>query len=403
MSLWLHIIGVSERGVDGLGPEARALLASAQTVIGPERFLEGVPDTQNRVAWQSPLSTMIEQVLAQRGTPTIILATGDPNWFGIGATLKKHLAQEEFILHPAPSAFQLAAAKMHWPLQNVTAISLHGRAVEALHAHILPSNRILALTSDARTLKGVAGILAARGYGQSMLSVLENLGGKNERVTSFSANDTAAQRIGDFYVLAIDCVADADAVLLSAVPGLPDDAFISDGQLTKRDVRAATLAKLAPFPNALLWDVGAGCGSVGIEWMRAVRDAKAICFERDDARLQMIATNRDALGVPTLEIVAGEVPENLTDQPAPDAIFLGGDVGNDALFDACWQALKPGGRLVANAVTIEGEQALYARHEIHGGELVRIDVSVLGKVGSYRAMRPRRAVTQWLVIKEPNT
>lgn len=403
MSTWLHIIGVSERGVDGLGPEARRLLASAQTIIGPERFLAGLSDTQNLITWQSPLSAMIEQVLAQRGNPTIILATGDPNWFGIGATLKNHLAQEEFVLHPAPSAFQLAAAKMQWPLQNVACISLHGRAVEALHAQILPGNRILALTSDAGTLKDAAGILTMRGYGKSMLSVLENLGGANERVTALPASEVAAQSIGDFYTLAIDCIADTNAVLLPAVPGLPDDAFVSDGQLTKRDVRAATLAKLAPYPGALLWDVGAGCGSIGIEWMRAARDAKAICFERNDARLQMIAANRNALGVPTLEIAAGEVPENLADQPVPDAIFLGGDVANDALFDACWQALKPGGRLVANAVTIEGEQALYARHEIHGGELVRIDVSVLGKVGSYRAMRPRRAVTQWLIIKEPNT
>jgi len=200
-------------------------------------------------------------------------------------------------------------------------------------------------------------------------------------------------------VLAVDCVADVGAELLPPVAGLPDDAFISDGQLTKREVRAATIAKLAPFPGALLWDVGAGCGSVGIEWMRAARDAKAIAFERDANRRSMIAANAKALGTPGLQIVGGEAPASLTTQPSPDAIFLGGDVADAALFDGCWSALKPGGRLVANAVTLDGEAALYARHAALGGELARIEVSVLDTIGDQRVMRPRMAVTQWLVIK----
>lgn len=403
MSAWLHIIGLGEGGVEELGPEKRAILASVQTIIGPQRFIAGLAQgDQIHIPWQSPLSAMIEQVIAQRPIPTAILASGDPNWFGIGATLSKHLAPEEFAIHPSPSAFQRAAAKMVWPLQNLASISLHGRASETLHPHILPGNRILALTSDATTLQHVAEILTDRKYGQSILSVMENLGGTKERFLTFPASEAALQQVGDFYVLAIDCVADAGAPLLPTVPGLPDNAFISDGQLTKREVRAATLAKLAPFPGALLWDVGAGCGAIGIEWMRAARAAKAICFEREGERLQIIALNRDALGTPNLEIISGNVPGSLTGQPAPDAIFLGGDISNQALFETCWQALKPGGRLVANAVTIEGEQALYTRHEIHGGEMARIDISVLGNIGHYRALTPRRAVTQWLVHKEPD-
>lgn len=402
MTIWLNIIGVSEGGIAILNDKARQLITEAKTILGPPRFAAGLPKGQILVEWQSPLADMIDQVLAQRGQPTVILATGDPGWFGIGATLGKHLPAEEFALHPAPSAFQLAAARLHWPLQNVATISLHGRAAETLHPHLTPANRILALTSNADTLNAVATILIARQYGDTLLTALENLGSENERITSFTADEAATQKVGDFYTLAIDCVANSAAPLLPSVPGLPNDAFISDGQLTKREVRAVTAAKLAPFASALLWDVGAGSGSVAIEWMRAASGARAICFERDDTRLEMIVENRKALGTPTLEIIPGSASQNLTDQPAPDAIFLGGGVADQPLFEQCWQALKPGGRLVANAVTVAGEQALYQRQQTHGGELVRIEVSVLGKIGSQSAMTPRRAVTQWSVIKEPN-
>ena len=397
MSAWLTIIGVGEGGVAALPPTLHSIVASAKTVLGPPRFVE-VSSPQHFIPWQSPLSAMLDQIASLRGTPTVILATGDPMWFGIGATLAKHLDPTEFTIHPHASAFQLAASRLRWPLQNVAAISLHGRPPENLHPHILPGNRILALTSDASTLYAVKTILVARGYGGSILAVLENLGSPSEQITSGPAADFAGP-IGDFYTLAIECVADAIAPLLPPIPGLPDEAFISDGQLTKRDVRATTLAKLAPFPNALLWDVGAGCGSVAIEWMRAARGAKAIAFERDDERLTMIATNASALGVLTLTTVSGEAPLSLANHPAPDAIFIGGDVGNVELFEAAWAALKPGGRLVANAVTLDGEQALYERQSRLGGDLTRIDIAVLHAVGTHRVMRPRMPVTQWLVIK----
>ncbi|UJQ93203.1 precorrin-6y C5,15-methyltransferase (decarboxylating) subunit CbiE [Mariluticola halotolerans] len=399
MSAWLHIIGVTEQGLEALPPAQRALLDSAETILGPQRLLPDSAGTQNVMAWQTPLSAMIEQVLAARGSQTIVLATGDPNWFGIGVTLGRHLDADEFTLHPAASAFQLAAAKLHWPLQNVTTLSLHGRKPAHLQPHILPGNRILALTSDAGTLREVRDMLNARCYGQSRLTVLENLGADAEKRTDLIANEPLPE-IGDFYTLAIECVADPAAPFLPMVPGLPDESFVSDGQLTKRDVRATTLAKLGPYPGALLWDVGAGCGSVGIEWMRAARGAKAICFERAPERLAMIDTNRMALGVPDLEIRAGDALEGMMDQPVPDAVFIGGDVANQALFEACWQALRPGGRMVANAVTIEGERALFDRQAQYGGELTRIEIAVLDNVGQYRAFKPRMAVTQWLAIKE---
>lgn len=449
MTAWLHIVGVTEAGLGALPPAIRTIVGFAETVIGPPRFLSqldremdepvletstalapadfvdkrgleavaralldadegagserspGRPaaDLRTLIEWEGSLDKMIAQVTSLRDTPTVILATGDPMWFGIGATLIQHLDADEFEVHPSPAAFQIAAAAMRWPLQRTTTLSLHGRRVELIHPHILPGARILALTTDADTAFAVADILSARGYADSMLTVLESLGGPEERTLSLPAVDFADASIGDFYVLAVDCIADPDAPLLAAVPGLPDDAFVSDGQLTKREIRAATLAKLAPVPGALLWDVGAGCGSIAIEWLRAAPNAEAIAFERDEKRLKMIATNAAALGTPMLRIEPGDAPASLATLPSPDAIFLGGSVGDEGLFNICWNALKPGGRLVANAVTIDGEQALYNRHARHGGELVRIDTAVLETLGDHRAMRPRMAVTQWSVNK----
>lgn len=388
MSAWLTVIGIGEG--------ALPTLPAAATILGPARLKSGVP---NLVQWHVPqLEAMLAQILELRGTPTVVLASGDPMWFGIGATLAGRLAPDEYRVVPGPSSFQFAAAELRWPMQNVVTLSLHARPVETLHPHVLPGNRILALTTDARTALQVARLLVARGYGRSRLTVLENLGGSRHTVSAATAEDFDLT-IGDFYVLGIDCVADHGAALLSAVPGLPDEAFVHDGQLTKREIRAATLARLAPYPGALLWDVGAGCGSIGIEWMRAARGARAIAFERGAGRQAMIATNAAALGVPGLTVVGGEVPETLAGQPVPDAIFLGGSVGDGALFDGCWGALKSGGRLVANAVTLEGEQALYERQAELGGDLVRIETAVLDMIGGRRAMRPRLAVTQYRVTK----
>lgn len=455
MTAWLHIIGVGEAGVAALPPSARTIIRYAETIIGPRRFLlqldaepqepaapgtnvavgstsesverrnfeavarallepeERLPvvavkpaqarrgdDPRDFIEWDGSLDNMLAQVKRLRDTPTVILSTGDPMWYGIGATLARHLQPDEFEVHPHPSAIQLAAAAMHWPLQHVAVISLHGRPLELIHPHILPGNRILALTTDSDTAFKVADVLSARGYADSVMTVLEALGGPDERTVSATAVDFADHTIGDFYVLAIDCVAAADAPLLAGVPGLPDEAFAAtDGQITKREIRAATLARLAPSPGALLWDVGAGSGSVAIEWMRAARDAKAIAFERAESRAEQIAANAASLGVPGLRVELGEAPESLAGMPAPDAVFLGGGVADEALFAACWVALKPGGRLVANAVTLEAERALYERLELYGGDLVRLETSVLETLGEHRVMRPRMAVTQWSVIK----
>lgn len=399
MTAWLQVVGVGEGGVADLGPGARAAIAGAKTVIGPPRLLAGLDGSQSLVAWESPLARMIEQVEALAGSPTVILATGDPSWYGIGVTLARHLPAGSFAITPHPSAFSLAAARLRWPMQNIATLSLHGRAEAALQPHILPGNRILTLTTDRNTIGTVAAMLVARGYGQSQLTILEQLGGPREKISSASAEAIDPSEYGDFLTLAIDCVAGRQAPLLPPVPGMAESAFVTDGQITKREVRAATLAKLAPYPGALLWDVGAGSGSVAIEWMRAARQARAIAFERDGLRQANIATNAQNLGVPALEIVGGDAPASFAGQPGPDAVFLGGDVGNDAIFSAAWEALRPGGRLVANSVTIEGDAALHERQARLGGELTRIEVSHLDRVGSRHVMRPRLPVTQWWVEK----
>jgi precorrin-6B C5,15-methyltransferase / cobalt-precorrin-6B C5,C15-methyltransferase len=225
------------------------------------------------------------------------------------------------------------------------------------------------------------------------------MGGVGQRMSHFIAAEIPKEDWSPLHVLAVQCVAAPDAKIWSRVAGLPDDAFVHDGQLTKREVRAATLAALAPAPDELLWDVGAGCGSVSVEWMRSTRGCQAIAFEHNADRLAMIAQNIDQLGVPGLKVIAGRAPDVLVGHPQPDAIFIGGGMANDGVFAAAWAALRPGGRLVSNVVTIEGERALFDLQESHGGELVRIDVSNLTRVGAHRALKPRMAVLQWRVQK----
>ncbi len=400
--VWLHIIGMSEGGFDDISSTSQVLIKSAKIIIGSKRLLQELPNknAQNLMEWKTPFKAMIEQILALRGSEVVILASGDGNWFGIGASMLNYLDEGEFISIPAVSSLQLAASKMHWPIQGVDCISLHGRAVENLSLYLSPNNKILALTTNANTLDEVALLLDKNNYSNSKITVLENLGSDDEQVFSFEANNSFKQKIGDFFTLAIECVSDLNTPLLTRTSGLPDEAFISDGQLTKCEVRAITLAKLMPYKNALLWDIGAGSGSIGIEWMRAAQGAKAICFERNKNRIEMIKQNSFLLGTPALKTIVGEAIAQIKTQPIPDAIFIGADVANDETFEACFKALKIGGRMVINAVTLEGEKSLFERHEKLGGELSKIDISRVKQVGRYRVFEPKKPVTQWLIIKE---
>ncbi|MHA1164020.1 MAG: precorrin-6y C5,15-methyltransferase (decarboxylating) subunit CbiE [Alphaproteobacteria bacterium] len=401
MSAWLTIIGVGDDGLVSLAPGPRALIGAADIVVGSRRILEredfGNAETH---IWTSPFEEKLTQIENLRGKNVVVLATGNPMYYGVGARLARHFSSEEMTVIPAPSAFSLAAARLKWPLQGVETISLHGRPVSLLHPFVQPGAKVLALTAGGETVQEVARLLRARGFGQSILTVLEHMGGPYERIVTLTADDCGSQDFADFNTLAIECIAGADAKVLPCVPGLLDEAFTHDGQLTKREVRAITLSALGPTPQALLWDVGAGCGSVAIEWMRAARGAQAIAFEQSPERIKLIADNAVALGAPELEVVAGDAEQTLQGHLAPSAIFLGGAVTNDSVFETCWAALPPGGRLVANAVTLEGEAALIARHEAHGGELVRIGISHVARIGTRRALKPRMAVMQWRVTRE---
>ena len=411
---WLTIIGIGDDGIQSLTPPALVLVRAARTLIAPQRVLDsndlaslGLGDCEI-VPWTMGVKPTLELLQARRGTPVTMLATGDPMHFGIGATMRRSLGTDEMLVVPSPSGFSLAAARMGWALQEVACISLHGRAVAGLQPHILPGNRILALTSTGRTVHEVAEMLVARGYGGSSLTVLEHMGGEAERAETLAADevgthDPQQKRFADFNVLAVECRAGEGAQILAPVPGLPDDAFSHDGQLTKQEIRAVTVSALQPCPQALLWDVGAGCGSVAIEWMRAARGAQALAVETDEERRAMMARNALALGTPRLEIVEGSAPGALSGLPAPDAVFIGGGLATDGVFEACWDALKPGGRLVANAVTIESEARLAEMQAEHGGSLTRLAVSRAEPVGRFTGWKPLMPVTQWRVQKNWGT
>ncbi|HHS82574.1 MAG TPA: precorrin-6y C5,15-methyltransferase (decarboxylating) subunit CbiE [Devosia sp.] len=400
---WLHVVGVGEQGVQELPAATRRLLENAQTIFGSPRFLDRIAarEGQDLRPYLSPFSRNLEAIIACRNSPTVVLASGDPNWFGIGATLSRHVGPDEMRLHPALSSFQLAAALLHWPLEQVRCLSLHGRPVENLARFLAPGARILALTGSARTLGQVRDLLLAANLPETRLSILENLGGEQQVIHEMVAADPLPA-IGDFYVLAIHCPDRLQADYLARVPGLSDHLFRHDGQLTKRQVRAATLAHLAPFPGALLWDLGAGSGSIGIEWMRAAAGARATCVEINSERCANIRHNAGALGVPALEVVCADSAQWLASRDVstlPDAIFLGASLTDEPLFETCLKALRPGGRLVANAVTVAAQQALLARQARLGGELSSLSVASLGSIGSHRAMKPALPVLQWCLTK----
>ncbi|MFP5500560.1 precorrin-6y C5,15-methyltransferase (decarboxylating) subunit CbiE [Pseudomonas sp. SDT2931_S440] len=399
MSPWLTVVGIGEDGFKGLGRNARHALLRASRIIGGQRQLDLLPVCirGERQVWPSPFS--LEPVLARRGEAVCVLASGDPMFYGVGASLARQVPADELLILPAPSSVSLAAARLGWPLQEVVTLSVVARPMAALNAHLASGVRLLVLSNDGQSPAAIATQLAERGFGASRLSVFEHLGGPDERRIDGIARDWPGEPIAALNLLAIDCVADANTARLSRLAGLPDSAFRHDGQLTKRDVRAMTLARLAPMPGELLWDVGAGSGSIGIEWMRAHPSCRALAIEADEGRQLLIEHNRDALGVPGLQLIRGTAPHALAGLEAPDAIFIGGGVTRDGVLDTCWQHLRPGGRLVANAVTLQSEMTLMAWREQHGGELTRIHVAQAQPLGDFDTWRQALPITLLEVIK----
>lgn len=403
---WLSVVGIGEDGWDGLSPAARALVEGAEMLAGGARHLALVPEIagQERLPWPSPLSDAYPALLERRGRRVCVLASGDPSWYGIGATLTRLVPADEMLAVPAPSAFSLAAARMGWPLQDCTTLTVHGRPLELVIPHLQPGARLLILSWDGTTPAKLAALLRARGFGPSRLTALEAMGGPRERHAASSAEDWAAESwteegVADLNTLAVECAATPGARILPRTPGLPDDWFEHDGQITKREIRAVTLSWLAPRHGELLWDIGAGSGSIGVEWMLSDPANRAIAVEHKADRAARIPANAAAFGVPGLELVRGKAPEALSGLPAPDAVFIGGGLTNDGVLDACWSALKPGGRIVANAVTLESEAMLIATHKRLGGQLSQIAVSRAAPIGGFTGWRPLMPVTLWLAEK----
>lgn len=398
---WLTIIGIGEDGPAGLGDAAKAAIAVAGLVFGGTRHLQLVAplivgETQT---WLSPFETSVDAVVACRGRPTVVLASGDPFFFGVGATLSRRIDPAEMHVIPAPSSFSLAASRLGWPLQEVSVVSLHGRPVDLIRPHLQPGRRVLALTSDEKGPATLACLLAESGFGGSRLTVLEALGGAQERVTRHVAAHFSDDVFHSLNVCGVEVAAGQDARILPLAGGLDDALFEHDGQITKREIRALTLSALSPRRGELLWDIGGGSGSIGIEWMLRDPAMRAIAIEQAPDRAARIGRNAAMFGVPGLVVVEGQAPQALAGLAAPDAIFIGGGGSEDGVMDAAIAALRPGGRLVANAVTTEMEALLLAQHARLGGTLIRIDIARAGPVGSMTGWRPAMPVTQWSWVK----
>ncbi|MHA1128319.1 MAG: precorrin-6y C5,15-methyltransferase (decarboxylating) subunit CbiE [Alphaproteobacteria bacterium] len=398
MTPWLHIIGIGEDGMDGLTPATRTVIEAAEVIVGGARHhVLPANSTAEMLEWPSPFDALIGELESRRGKRVVVLATGDPLWFSVGAKIGRSIPADEITYHPQVSAFQLASARMGWSMADLETLTVHGRPVEQMIAFIQPDVRLLILTTGEETPAQIAEFLTARGFGQSRMTVLAAMGGAGEqRFDGVAANWN--HEVPAFNTLAVECIAAPDAALLPRVPGMPDEVFIHDGTMTKREVRAATLAKLMPMRGALLWDVGTGCGSVAVEWMRAARYASAVGIEPRADRRTMAAGNAQALGVPALKLVDGYVPAALDGLAAPDAIFIGGGLSRET-FTACWAALRPLGRLVANAVTLESEALLVELYKEFGGDLVQISVNRAEPLGTLTSWKPLRPVTQWSLIK----
>jgi precorrin-6Y C5,15-methyltransferase (decarboxylating) len=389
------VVGIGADGWHGLSPAAQAAVLDATTLVGSERQLALVPDANaTRRPLTSALDAFVDELADTDGV--CVLASGDPMLHGIGATLARRLGPERLDVHPHPSAFALACARLGWPAADVDLVSAVARPPEVVARLLQPGRRFVAYVTGADGARTVARILEERGFGASRFVVLERLGADDERITSSTASTFDAD-VDPLHVVAVEA---RGAPLLPLVPGLPDDAYETDGQLTKRHIRASTLAALAPTPGAHLWDVGAGSGSIAIEWLRAEPTATATAIEPRDERADRVERNAHRLGVPDrLTVVRGRAPEAFHSLSVPAAAFIGGGLTTPGLIERCWDVLPADGRLVANAVTLEGEQALFAARAEHGGDLVRLEVAHAEPLGGLTGWRPQRPVVQWAATK----
>ncbi|SDY16193.1 precorrin-6Y C5,15-methyltransferase (decarboxylating) [Modestobacter sp. DSM 44400] len=396
------VVGVGADGWDGLSPAARRAVEGAEVLRGSARQLGLVPGcvAAERVPWPSPMGPALDELpAAHPGRRVVVLASGDPMTSGVGSSLVRRFGAAAVDVVPHPSAVTLACARLGWAVESVEVVPVVGRSVSLVAPHVTPGRRLVVLGSDTTTPAAVARLLTAAGYGASRLTALAQLGGPAEHRFTGLAADWPHAATDPLVLTAVEVVADAGTVPLPTVPGLPDDAYASDGQLTKRDVRAVTLSRLVPLPGQLLWDVGAGAGSIGVEWMRVHPSCRAIAVEARPDRAARITANATRLGVPDLQVVEGAAPEALLGLPQPDAVFVGGGATTPLLLDACWETLAPGGRLVVNAVTVQSEAVLAEWHGRWGGSLTRLSVAQAEPVGGFLGWKTAMPVTIWSVTR----
>lgn len=397
---WLTIIGVGEDGRDGLSPAAVSAIAQAGFIVGGRRHLDLVrADPAISRPWPSPIEAVFPEIVARCGSPVVVLASGDPFFYGIGSMVAAVVAPAEMTVLPAPSSFALAAARLGWAGQDAVRISLHGRALERVLPHCQPGARLLVLSWDGSTPDKLAALLVSRGLGQSRLTVLECLGGPREKRRRASAAGFSIEDIDPLNLVAVEVVGGPEARVIPFTPGLADDWFEHDGQISKREVRALTVAALRPTRGELMWDIGAGSGSVGIEWMLCDPSLAAIAIEENPARAARIGRNARAFGVPDLRVVEAKAPAGFDQLPDPDAIFIGGGSGDPGVVDSCIARLKSGGRLVINAVTVETMTEVFALRDRLGGDLTQIAISRLDTIGGFHALKPALPVVQWTWVK----
>ncbi len=398
---WLTIVGIGEDGWDGLCEQSRMSIHAADIVAGSARQLAFLPNLHSRqITWPSPMLPYIDEFLVSyRGRPVVVLASGDPMLYGVGTIFAQRMDISELRIIPHVSAFTLACARLQWSSAHVPLVSVVNRPIESVLRELRHKQNIIVFSENAQTPKIIADLLMLYGFGSSQITVFERLGGSHERRVDGIARSWTAVAGDNLNLLAIACVADRDSCAISVMPGLPESAYDTDGQITKREVRAATLARLGPLPGELLWDVGSGSGSVAVEWMRTDTSCRSIAFERDPFRAERIIRNARALGVPTLSVVTGSAPESFAGIEKPSAIFLGGGVAAPEMINACLENLETGGRFVANAVTLQAEAILLERHASLGGELIRFSISRAEPIGGFLAWCPQMPITQWFFKK----
>jgi precorrin-6Y C5,15-methyltransferase (decarboxylating) len=402
---WLSIVGIAEDGIEGLGELARGLIESAEFVFGGSRHLSLATPLIRGTArpWGTPFDESVSEVLGYRGRPVCVLASGDPFQHGVGSVLARHVAADETIAIPAVSAFSLAASRLLWPLPQLALLSLCGRSLDLIRPHLHPGARILALTSGARAPAAIAALLCTTGFGESTVTVLEALGGPRERIRAARASAFGIDQIDSLNTVAIEVAASPSARILPRVAGLPDELFEHDGQITKREIRALTLSALAPRHAELLWDIGAGSGSIAIEWMLTDPSLSAVAIERRSDRTARIRRNANAFGVPDLQVIEAAAPQALNNLPPPNAIFIGGGATSPGLIETAQAALLPNGRLVVNAVTLETEVVLLNAHAQHGGTMTRVEIHharpVGGEGGRFSSWHPSNPIVQWTWVK----